>query len=155
MKKIKKLLIFIAVLCTIGGNLCVNAEEATYENEVTVIMDGEEIVSDVPAMIINDRAMLPFRAVLESFGADVDWNSDYEIITAVRAETVLSLRLNKVIMVKTNLKDTSSEQIELDTAPQIIDSRTFVPVRAVSEALNAKVSWDAENRIVIIDSQGV
>lgn len=154
MKILRSVLIGASVICMLSGGLSAYAEEAGYENEVTVIMDGEEIDSDVPAMIIDDRTMLPFRAILEKFGADVDWNAEYEIITAIKAETILMMRIDKPIMVKTNLVDGVTEQIELDVVPQIVDDRSLVPVRAVSEALDAQVDWDAETRTVTIDSRG-
>lgn len=154
MKILRNLLMAACVICMLSGGLSAYAEENIYENKVTVIMDGEEVDSDVPAMIIDDRTMLPFRAILEKFGADVDWNAEYEIITAIKAETILMMRIDKPIMVKTNLVDGVTEQIELDVVPQIVDDRSLVPVRAVSEALDAQVDWDAETRTVTIDSRG-
>ena len=154
MKILRNLLMAACVICMLSGGLSAYAEENIYENKVTVIMDGEEVDSDVPAMIIDDRTMLPFRAILEEFGADVDWNAEYEIITAIKAETILMMRIDKPIMVKTNLVDGVTEQIELDVVPQIVDDRSLVPVRAVSEALDAQVGWDAETRTVTIDSRG-
>ena len=46
----------------------------------------------------------------------------------------------------------SSENIttELDTAPYLFNGRTMVPVRAVAEALDAKVEWDDATWTVII-----
>ena len=154
MKILRNLLMAVSVICMLSGGLSAYAEENVYENKVTVIMDGEEVDSDVPAMIIDDRTMLPFRAILEEFGADVGWNAEYEIITAIKAETILMMRIDKPIMVKTNLVDGVTEQIELDVVPQIVDDRSLVPVRAVSEALDAQVGWDAETRTVTIDSRG-
>lgn len=42
---------------------------------VKIIIDGEEVKSDVPAMIIDGRTMVPLRFVSESFGAEISWNS--------------------------------------------------------------------------------
>jgi len=39
----------------------------------------------------------------------------------------------------------------MDTAPFIKDSRTFVPVRFISENLGAKVSWDSDTREVMVE----
>lgn len=44
----------------------------------------------------------------------------------------------------------NNQEIEPDVPPQIIDGRVMVPVRWVSEALNAEISWDAENNTVTI-----
>ena len=40
--------------------------------------------------------------------------------------------------------------LSLDVAPFIQQDRTYVPLRAISEALNADVEWNANNRKVIV-----
>jgi hypothetical protein len=40
-----------------------------------------------------------------------------------------------------------------NASPQIVSDRTYVPLRVISEELNAKVEWDGENRIVRITSR--
>lgn len=52
---------------------------------------------------------------------------------------------NESISVQVNGKS-----ISMDTPAQIINGRTMVPVRFVSEALGAKVSWDEKTSTVII-----
>lgn len=36
--------------------------------------NGEAIILDVPAQLVNDRTLVPARAIAEAFGADVDWD---------------------------------------------------------------------------------
>ena len=43
-----------------------------------------------------------------------------------------------------------SKKISLDVAPIIVNSRTFVPVRYVSELLGAKVDWDGKTQTITI-----
>lgn len=45
------------------------------------------------------------------------------------------------------------KQIELDVVPQILNSRTLVPARALAESLHAKVDWDSEGQTVIIEKE--
>ena len=42
--------------------------------------------------------------------------------------------------------------IKIDVSAQIVDSRTMVPVRFVSEALGCNVSWNDVDKTVIIKS---
>jgi len=44
-------------------------------------------------------------------------------------------------------------KIELEVPPQIIDGRTLVPLRAIAEATNATIEWDAETQTVKISTQ--
>jgi len=48
-----------------------------------------------------------------------------------------------------------SKQMSMDTAPVIIQDRTYIPIRFVAEALGATVSWDASNRTATIDSETI
>ena len=42
------------------------------------------------------------------------------------------------------------EKVTLDSPPVIVEGRTLVPVRFISEALSATVNWNAETRVVSI-----
>lgn len=45
----------------------------------------------------------------------------------------------------------NDKSIKLDTAPIIKNRRTFVPIRCISETLNAKVTWFADTKTIIIN----
>jgi hypothetical protein len=49
----------------------------------------------------------------------------------------------------------NGSEIVLDVSPQIINSRTMVPVRAVSEGLGCTVDWDAATKSVSVNTVGV
>ncbi|OPX92638.1 MAG: hypothetical protein A4E53_00366 [Pelotomaculum sp. PtaB.Bin104] len=44
------------------------------------------------------------------------------------------------------------KEVYSDVPPQIIDNRTFVPIRVISEALGVDVKWDSATRSVILTS---
>lgn len=46
----------------------------------------------------------------------------------------------------------NGEEQTIDTAPVIIDSRTFVPVRAVVEALGGTADWNANTKTAILEN---
>ena len=39
-------------------------------------MDGEDVMLDMPAMLKNNRTMVPLRFVMEAFDVQVDWDGD-------------------------------------------------------------------------------
>lgn len=41
------------------------------ENDIQVKLDGKTLSFDVPPQIINDRTMVPLRAIFEALGATV------------------------------------------------------------------------------------
>lgn len=54
---------------------------------------SEEITLDVPAMIIDDRTLVPARAVAEGFGAEVEWDGDNRIVTITSAQEAVKYEI--------------------------------------------------------------
>ena len=52
--------------------------EEEFEVYCVVEDETETHIADAPARIVNGRTMLPFRAIGEAFGADVDYSTDPE-----------------------------------------------------------------------------
>ena len=105
---------------------------------------------DVPAQIMNERTMVPMRAIFEALGATVDWDGDNQQIRADAGEISILMQIDSPHMYVAS--DTRSDVITLDQPPVIVEGRTLVPARAVSEALDATVGWDGANSTVNIDS---
>ena len=43
-------------------------------------VNGAEVIIDVPAQIMNDRTMVPLRAIAESFKCNVDWDGETKTV---------------------------------------------------------------------------
>ncbi|MDY4975384.1 MAG: copper amine oxidase N-terminal domain-containing protein, partial [Clostridia bacterium] len=43
--------------------------------------NDEVITLDVPAQVQNDRTLVPVRAISESFGCQVDWDEEAQLVT--------------------------------------------------------------------------
>ena len=144
MKKI--ISVFIAVVMIFSSlALCVSA----VENEVTVTLNGHRMVFDVPARIIGSRTMVPIRQLLEALGATIEWNGELREVTTVRGEDTLKFRIGEPELYK------NGELIyNFDTVPVIIEengeSRTLIPVRAISEAFGYTVEWDAQTATAMV-----
>lgn len=50
------------------------------EQPIKVYINGKEMVSDQPPIIINDRVLVPLRAVSETLGASVGWNYEKQTV---------------------------------------------------------------------------
>ena len=138
--------IFLLALC-----ICfIFSSASAQEKQVTIMLNGQELTSDVAPQLINSRTMLPMRAIFEALGADVTWLGEDQIIIATRGETMISLKIGQPVMSIQKISSDKNNVIELDVAPYLHNSRTMVPVRAVAEALDAKVEWiDATWTVVI------
>jgi hypothetical protein len=111
-----------------------------------VLLNGSPLEFDVPPQIINERTLVPMRAIFEALGAAVAWDGDTRTVTAEGADT------NVQMTIDSNEMYVNSEKITLDVPPVIIDERTLVPARAVAESFGCDVAWDSDTRTVIISS---
>lgn len=59
----------------------------------TIVVNGKEIVLDVPPQLVDNRTLVPARAVAESLNAKVDWDGNNQI---VNINTNLSATNNNV-----------------------------------------------------------
>ncbi len=141
MKKIISLLL-VLVIAAVSFVAPVMAEETA----ISVLLDGEYIAFDVAPTIIEGRTMVPVRAVFEALGATVDWQQETQKVVSHKGETDVTLTINDKTLYK------NGEAVVLDVPAQLIDSRTLVPVRAISEAYGCYVDWNDWTKTVLITS---
>lgn len=141
----KKLLPLLMAFCLILS-LCVSA------SDISIIVDGKALKSDVPPTIVEGRTMVPMRGIFEELGASVTWIADSQMIRATYREKIIDLKIDAKVLMLCNVATGEIKRTELDVAPFITDGRTLVPVRAISEALGAEVGWDNDTRTVTIKS---
>ena len=116
-----------------------------YINRIHVTLDGYEVeFTDALPVMIDNRTMIPMRALAELMGATVDWNNDERKITIVRAGTTVEMYVDN----ETAYVD--GKAIEMDVAPIIINSRTRIPARYISEFLDQTVEWIPGRREVAV-----
>lgn len=115
---------------------------------ISVIVDGNQIVFDVPPTSENGRTLVPMRYIFEALGAEVNWIPEENKAVATKGDITVELVLGSDIMTR------NGKEITLDVPAKAINGRTLVPARAVAEALDAKVNWIPETYIVNILSEG-
>lgn len=116
------------------------------QSEISVRLNGEYLSFDQPPILQNDRTLVPLRVIFEALGAYVDWNEELQRVTATKDDISVSLTIGDDILYVNNSK------VKLDTAAQVINDRTLVPVRAISEAFGCLVDWDNDSQTVIIEN---
>lgn len=123
---------------------------------ITVNIDGSYVMefSGQQPVELNGSVILPVRQLMETLEKKVDWNEETKQIVISDDTVSVMLMLGSNIMVKqtTNPIDNSvkSEEFILDSAPALYGGYTCVPVRAVAEAFDMAVIWEAETASVLI-----
>jgi predicted secreted protein len=127
----------------------VSATTEAQTDKVTVNMNGTDMEFDVEPIIENGRTLVPFRAIFEALDCAVSYKviNGQQYVQAERGSDVVLLTIGDTEMFA------GGESITLDVAPKIVNSRTLVPLRAVSESLGCKVEWYNESRTVRITKE--
>ena len=116
--------------------------------EIKLTLLGRPVVSDVSPFIKEERTLAPVRVLAEGVGAKVTWNQKTQEVKIQKDEKLLSLKIGSKQI--ESIHNNEKTNYMIDVAPIIKNNRTFLPVRAISEALGLKVSWDNETSTVAI-----
>ena len=139
MKKILSLLLAVGLVLSLATLAFAN------ENEISVYVEGQKVSFDVPPQTINDRTMVPIRAIFEVMGATVNRDNESQTAICTKDNTVVKMTLNS----KTEY--INDVPYEMDVAPVIVDNRTLAPARYVAEAFGYFVNWDGNTKSVLIN----
>lgn len=112
--------------------------------DIDVSVNDMYLYFDQEPVVQNERTLVPVRAIFEALGATLDWNQEAQTATAVRGNDVIVIPLNSDVMYK------NGEPIQLDVPATAMNGRILVPVRAISEAFNCQVTWDQDQKTVVI-----
>ncbi len=100
---------------------------------------------DVAPYIKDDRSFVPVRYLGENMlGTTVDWNEGEQKVILKKGGVEV------VLTIGSKTYTVNGEVRTADVAPEITDSRTFLPARYVAEAFGSLVGWDAAGYIVTI-----
>ena len=142
----KKLLLLPLTAAVVFGGI--NAANA--QGDITLRVNGEEIKTDTAPIIVNDRVLVPVRAVSEALKSDVAWDEEKKAVTVFDGEYLYFMWIDRENAFKINgvaLEDT----YKMDAVPMIYNDRTMIPVRAISELFGAEVNWLNDERTVTVD----
>lgn len=121
------------------------AEES--EKEIKVLLNGKMIQMDVSPTVIDDRTMIPIRAVVEGLGIKVQWDDSTETVTVQGNLKKIAFKLDSKDATVITYKDKTDtvgtkEQKTLDVPATLVDNRTVIPLRFVGENLGLTVVWN-------------
>lgn len=112
--------------------------------QIPVYVDGWRLPCDVPPLLSQGRVLVPLRAIFQALGAEVEWDAQAKLVRARRGDREIRLVIGEKSAVL------NGKLISLDVPAQVVDGRTLVPIRFVSQALGASVEWRAGERAVYV-----
>ncbi len=171
--KVTSLLVTIALLFTFGqfkttgastvipaaGTLPEGISDRLKDSIVLYVGSPNAFVNNAPAridtanqevtpVIRDSRTLVPVRFIAESLGAKVEWNEKTSTVAVTLEQKAAAMTLGSRTMT------VGGRETTLDVAAESINGRTFIPLRALAEALGKKVFYD-RGLIVISDFENI
>lgn len=157
MKKIT-LIILTFIISTLCMTSCSAAEPQNVSaSDFTLTMKiGEPVmtVNDIKKeidpgrittpFIINERTLVPIRALIEEMGGAIAWEEDTQNVIIALGKDIIILTIDSTTAF------VNEEAKTLDTAPATINDRTMLPIRFISENLGYKVDWNENEQLITI-----
>ncbi|MBC7765523.1 MAG: copper amine oxidase N-terminal domain-containing protein, partial [Hyphomonadaceae bacterium] len=126
------------------------ATNTTSKMLIDIMVNGHYIKSDTRPFLSTDTTYVPIRFVSEALGADeVSWdaNNRAAIVKDNGTEIVLPIGKHYALV--------NGQYMKLTHGIQLINDRTFVPVRFIAENLGATVTWNNQYFIVNINKPSI
>ena len=136
----KKLISIITIIMIITSIFPVSVFGSDIpNNDIDIFVNGKLIEkyhdNMRPFIDNNSRTQVPLRTLAEAMGFEVIWEGKTSKIT------IPTENGNVVLQIGSNKVQTPDGTISMDTAAVIINGRTYVPIRFVSEALGWTVGY--------------
>ena len=134
--------ISITIVLQIGNpNIKVNNEARSIDEQGT------------KPVIKNNRTLVPIRAIVEALGGTIAWDGTERKVTITLKNTTIELWIGKNAA-KVNGINTLIDSSNPKVVPEIINSRTMLPLRFVTENLGCNIQWDGMTKTITIKYGG-
>jgi len=142
MKKI--VLIFFALFLLMGS------WTAYASDDIRVMINNQELYTADKPVVVDGRTMLPLRAIGEAMGCEVIWVSGTQTANLRNESTIVSMQIGNTNITRVKRTNQQQKLLQTDVPPMLINDKTYIPVRAFAEALDAVVGWDGTTNTVMI-----
>lgn len=102
----------------------------------------------VTVFVENDRSYVPVRFISENYGGDVEWIQETQTVNITFKGRTISLTIG------TPEITINGKVTKLDVAPIVRNDRTFLPLRACTEAIGKEVFY-SDGLILISDVKDI
>lgn len=113
---------------------------------VKIKVDGKEL-SDAQAILKDGSTLLPVRSVGTALGSDVLWDAATQTVILEKDNTTVVAPVGEKFMI------VNDEVMDITVPAQIIDGRTYVPLRTLGDVLDCDITWISSTKTVEITSK--
>lgn len=136
----------------LNGNLYFDKDDENYyyisESEIkdkTKVVYNNQILSfETPPVTESDRTLVPMRFLFEQMGAEVEWDSETQTATVTKGGDIISFAIDS------HSANVNNSIKAMDVPARLINDKTMIPLRFLSEELGYTVDWNEENKLAVI-----
>lgn len=120
---------------------------------VEIPMDEIYFPDQKPYIDHNNRVMIPVRTVSEYLGGKVDWNAEKKEVDISFHDHKIRLQIGSSNALK--YSGLHKDVMDMGTIAVLTEGRVFVPLRFISETMGYEVSWDNQEKVVLLNNQWI
>lgn len=121
--------------------------KASNDKVEPVIMINGEFNLNCNAVIKNGHTLIQLRSIGDAIGAEISWNKEIQMAYIKKDGKAVSFKIGSDTM------SVNGESKSIDAKAEVINSSTYIPLRAAGEALGAEIGYfniNKQNDINII-----
>ena len=141
MKNLSKIAMLIVLLAILTVSISFMATPPIIIINGSIVNFNDDL--GYPYIDKNGRTMVPLKASAEAAGATIGWDSN------TRTAIIVTKDVRVEVPIGTNVLYVNGVRVTNDTESVINGGRTYLPIKAVLEAVGFSVSWDNANRSVL------
>jgi hypothetical protein len=124
--------------------------QAAVPPKVTILLDGYPLPFPAEPKSVKGYTMVPFRAISEAIGVQVQYDARTSRITATKKNESGNRRI--VLELNKPTATVDGRQVKLEVAPQATGGTTLIPLSFFSRQFGAGVAWNGTTKTVSITS---
>ncbi|QSZ26696.1 copper amine oxidase N-terminal domain-containing protein [Aceticella autotrophica] len=112
-----------------------------------ISIKGKKVNFDILPVLKGDKILIPVRAIMNGFGAEVYWDPQTQTVTISKDNITI-----KIIIGESKVYVNGKEET-IDVPATLVNSRTLVPLRFILETFNKNVNYDKKTGDVDIEDK--
>lgn len=109
---------------------------ASAANPPQIVIEGRLLQSEQPFFIHNNELYAPVKVIFEQLGYKLEWDEELQAAIGSKQDMTIQLKPGNPIAFVNRIV------VDLKAIPRMVDGSLYIPVRAVSAAIDSQVVWN-------------
>jgi len=142
--------IFMILLLALSLPVAPVSAEINFDTPITMKVNDTLIKTEADAFMHEGLTYVPIRFVSRALGAEhISWNENTETAVVKLQDTTIELPKNK------KYAFVNGKKVNIENGSQLVNDRSYVPVRFVAETLGCTVNWIFSTYTLNISKAGI